>query len=116
MYFYDNEVVEIAKNIKPSPRGEYEITDINLEYLRRDKLSVSVLDRGTAWLDTGTFDSLMQASQFIQVIEQRQGIKVACIEEIAWRKGFIDKDQLIKLATPLLKSGYGTYIMGLLDS
>ncbi len=116
LYFYDNEVVEIAKNIKPSPRGEYEITDINLEYLRRDKLSVSVLDRGTAWLDTGTFDSLMQASQFIQVIEQRQGIKVACIEEIAWRKGFIDKDQLIKLATPLLKSGYGTYIMGLLDS
>jgi glucose-1-phosphate thymidylyltransferase len=116
LYFYDNDVVEIAKNIKPSPRGEYEITDINLEYLRRDKLSVSVLDRGTAWLDTGTFDSLMQASQFIQVIEQRQGIKVACIEEIAWRKGFIDKDQLIKLATPLLKSGYGTYIMGLLDS
>jgi glucose-1-phosphate thymidylyltransferase len=116
LYFYDNDVVEIAKNIKPSPRGEYEITDINLEYLRRDKLSVSVLDRGTAWLDTGTFDSLMQASQFIQVIEQRQGIKVACIEEIAWRKGFIDKDQLINLATPLLKSGYGTYIMGLLDS
>ncbi len=116
LYFYDNDVVNIAKNIKPSPRGEYEITDINLEYLRRDKLSVSVLDRGTAWLDTGTFDSLMQASQFIQVIEQRQGIKVACIEEIAWRKGFIDKSQLIALATPLLKSGYGTYIMGLLES
>jgi glucose-1-phosphate thymidylyltransferase len=116
LYFYDNDVVDIAKNIKPSPRGEYEITDINLEYLRRDKLSVSVLDRGTAWLDTGTFDSLMQASQFIQVIEQRQGIKVACIEEIAWRKGFIDKSQLIALATPLLKSGYGTYIMGLLES
>jgi glucose-1-phosphate thymidylyltransferase len=116
LYFYDNDVVDIAKNIKQSPRGEYEITDINLEYLRRDKLSVSVLDRGTAWLDTGTFDSLMQASQFIQVIEQRQGIKVACIEEIAWRKGFIDKEQLIKLATPLLKSGYGTYIMGLLES
>ena len=114
LYFYDNEVVEIAKNIKPSPRGEYEITDINLEYLNRGKLSVSVLDRGTAWLDTGTFDSLMQASQFIQVIEQRQGIKVACIEEIAWRKGFINADQLVKLAQPLLKSGYGTYLMDLL--
>jgi glucose-1-phosphate thymidylyltransferase len=116
LYFYDNDVVEIAKNIKPSPRGEYEITDINLEYLRRGKLSVSVLDRGTAWLDTGTFDSLMQASQFIQVIEQRQGIKVACIEEIAWRKGFISKDELVELAKPLLKSGYGNYIMGLIDS
>ena len=115
LYFYDNEVVEIAKNIKPSPRGEYEITDINLEYLNRGKLSVSVLDRGTAWLDTGTFDSLMQASQFIQVIEQRQGIKVACIEEIAWRKGFIDTDQLVKLAHPLLKSGYGKYMMDLLN-
>jgi glucose-1-phosphate thymidylyltransferase len=114
LYFYDNEVVHIAKNIKPSPRGEYEITDINLEYLNRGKLSVSVLDRGTAWLDTGTFDSLMQASQFIQVIEQRQGIKVACIEEIAWRKGFINADQLAKLAHPLLKSGYGTYLMDLL--
>lgn len=114
LYFYDNNVVDIAKNIKPSPRGEYEITDINLEYLRRGQLSVSVLDRGTAWLDTGTFDSLMQASQFIQVIEQRQGIKVACIEEIAWRKGFISKDQLIELAKPLLKSGYGNYIMGLI--
>lgn len=116
LYFYDNNVVEIAKNIKPSPRGEYEITDINLEYLRRGLLSVSVLDRGTAWLDTGTFDSLMQASQFIQVIEQRQGIKVACIEEIAWRKGFISKDQLIELAKPLLKSGYGNYIMGLISA
>ena len=115
LYFYDNEVVQIAKNIKPSPRGEYEITDINLEYLNRGKLSVSVLDRGTAWLDTGTFDSLMQASQFIQVIEQRQGIKVACIEEIAWRKGFIDTDQLVKLANPLLKSGYGKYMMDLLN-
>lgn len=114
LYFYDNEVVQIAKNINPSPRGEYEITDINLEYLNRGKLSVSVLDRGTAWLDTGTFDSLMQASQFIQVIEQRQGIKVACIEEIAWRKGFINNNQLIKLAHPLLKSGYGTYLMDLL--
>lgn len=115
LYFYDNHVVEIAKNIQPSPRGEYEITDINLEYLNRGKLSVSVLDRGTAWLDTGTFDSLMQASQFIQVIEQRQGIKVACIEEIAWRKGFINTEQLIKLAQPLLKSGYGKYIMDLIN-
>lgn len=115
LYFYDNEVVEIAKNIKPSPRGEYEITDVNLEYLRRGKLSVSVLDRGTAWLDTGTFDSLMQASQFIQVIEQRQGIKVACIEEIAWRKGFINTEQLTRLAEPLLKSGYGKYLMDIIN-
>ena len=115
LYFYDNDVVEIARNIKPSPRGEYEITDVNLEYLKRGKLSVSVLDRGTAWLDTGTFDSLMQASQFIQVIEQRQGIKVACIEEIAWRKGFISTEQLTKLAEPLLKSGYGKYMMDLLN-
>ena len=115
LYFYDNNVVEIAKNINPSPRGEYEITDVNLEYLRRGKLNVSILDRGTAWLDTGTFDSLMQASQFIQVIEQRQGIKIACIEEIAWNKGFISKEQLISLAEPLLKSGYGKYIMGLIS-
>lgn len=115
LYFYDNQVVDIAKNITPSPRGEYEITDVNLEYLRRGKLKVSVLDRGTAWLDTGTFDSLMQASQFIQVIEQRQGIKVACIEEIAWRKGFIDDQQLKTLATPLLKSGYGSYLMNLIS-
>jgi glucose-1-phosphate thymidylyltransferase len=115
LYFYDNNVVEIAKNIQPSARGEYEITDVNLAYLQSGKLHVSVLDRGTAWLDTGTFDSLMQASQFIQVIEQRQGIKVACIEEIAWRKGFINTEQLVKLATPLLKSGYGKYLMDLIN-
>lgn len=114
LYFYDNEVIEIAKNLQPSPRGEYEITDINKAYLEKGKLKVSILDRGTAWLDTGTFDSLMQASQFVQVIEQRQGIKIACIEEIAYRKGFITKDQLIELAKPLLKSGYGQYIMGLI--
>ncbi len=111
IYFYDNEVVAISKNLKPSARGEYEITDVNKEYLRRGKLTVSILDRGTAWLDTGTFDSLMQASQFVQVIEQRQGIKIACIEEIAYRKGFISKEQLIAIAQPLLKSGYGEYLM-----
>lgn len=115
LYFYDNEVVSIARNLKPSPRGEYEITDVNREYLRQGKLKVSILERGTAWLDTGTFDSLMQASMFIQVIEQRQGIKIACIEEIAWRKGFIDEQQLMKLAEPLMKSGYGKYISGLLN-
>jgi glucose-1-phosphate thymidylyltransferase len=109
-------VVNIAKELKPSPRGEYEITDVNKEYLKRGKLKVSILDRGTAWLDTGTFDSLMQASQFVQVIEQRQGIKIACIEEIAWRKGFITTEQLKELAQPLLKSGYGQYIMNLIKS
>jgi glucose-1-phosphate thymidylyltransferase len=116
LYFYDNEVVEIAKNLQPSARGEYEITDVNREYLRRGKLKVSILDRGTAWLDTGTFDSLMQASQFVQVIEQRQGIKIACIEEIAYKKGFINKAQLIEIAQPLLKSGYGQYLMQLADN
>jgi len=115
LYFYDNSVVDIAKKLEPSPRGEYEITDVNKEYLRQGKLKVSILDRGTAWLDTGTFDSLMQASQFVQVIEQRQGIKIACIEEIAWRRGFIDSNQLKELAKPLLKSGYGQYLMNLLE-
>lgn len=114
LYFYDNEVIEIAANLKPSARGEYEITDVNKEYLKRGKLKVSIMDRGTAWLDTGTFDSLMQAAQFVQVIEQRQGIKVACIEEIAWRKGFINNEQLEKIAQPLLKSGYGQYLMTVL--
>jgi glucose-1-phosphate thymidylyltransferase len=115
LYFYNNDVVAIAKNLRPSPRGEYEITDVNKEYLRRGKLKVSILDRGTAWLDTGTFDSLMQASMFVQVIEQRQGIKIACIEEIAWRKGFITKEQLLVLAQPLLKSGYGQYLVNLVN-
>ncbi|WP_346317437.1 glucose-1-phosphate thymidylyltransferase RfbA [Chitinophaga sp. YIM B06452] len=114
LYFYDNEVVNIAAGLQPSPRGEYEITDVNREYLKRGKLKVSILPRGTAWLDTGTFDSLMQASQFVQVIEQRQGIKIACIEEIAYRKGFVNKAQLEELAKPLVKSGYGTYLMNLI--
>ena len=114
LYFYDSHVVEIAKNLKPSARGEYEITDVNKEYLRRGKLKVSILDRGTAWLDTGTFDSLMQASQFVQVIEQRQGIKIACIEDIAFRKGFITQEKLEAMAQPLLKSGYGEYLMQLI--
>lgn len=114
LYFYDNDVVEIAKNIAPSPRGEYEITDVNKVYLERGKLKVGVLNRGTAWLDTGTFESLMQAGQFVQVIEERQGLKIGCIEEVAYRMGFIDEAQLTQIAQPLLKSGYGKYLMSLL--
>ena len=115
LYFYDNTVVEIAKQLKPSPRGEYEITDVNKEYLKNGKLKVGILDRGTAWLDTGTFDSLMQASQFVQVIEQRQGLKVGCIEEEAYNQKFITKEQLKTLAEPLMKSGYGQYLMELIS-
>ncbi len=111
LYFYDNSVVEIAKTLKPSPRGEYEITDVNKEYLKRKQLKVSIMDRGTAWLDTGTFPSLMQAGQFVQVIEERQGLKIGCIEEVAFKMGYINKEQLIKIATPLTKSGYGTYLL-----
>jgi len=113
LYFYDNDVVAIAKALKPSVRGELEITDVNTEYLKRGKLKVAPMSRGTAWLDTGTFDSLMQASNFVQVIEQRQGLKVGCIEEVAYRMGFITKDQLIRLAKPLEKSGYGIYLKNL---
>lgn len=113
LYFYDNDVVGIAKNLKPSPRGEYEITDVNKEYLRQGKLKVSIMDRGTAWLDTGTFPSLMQAGQFVQVIEERQGLKIGCIEEIAFNMGYINKEQLIKIAQPLTKSGYGNYLLDL---
>jgi glucose-1-phosphate thymidylyltransferase len=116
LYFYDNSVVEIAKNIKPSARGEYEITDVNKVYLEKGNLKVGILSRGTAWLDTGTFNSLMQAGQFVQVLEERQGLKVGCIEEIAWRQGFISEQQLKDLAEPLKKSGYGEYLLGLIKS
>ena len=115
IYFYDNEVVSIAKNIKPSPRGELEITDINKEYLKREMLNVSILDRGTAWLDTGTFQSLMQASQFVEVIEERQGLKIGAIEAAAYEMGYIDKDQFKALAQPLMKSGYGKNLLGILN-
>ena len=114
LYFYDNSVVEIAKNLKPSPRGEYEITDVNKEYLKREALKVGLLSRGTAWLDTGTFGSLMQAGQFVHVIEERQGLKIGCIEEIAYKKGFINDDQLKNIAQDLVKSGYGNYLLNLI--
>lgn len=113
LYFYDNSVVQVAKTLKPSPRGEYEITDVNKYYLQQGKLKVAILDRGTAWLDTGTFASLTQAGQFVQVIEERQGLRIGCIEEVAYRMGYIDKEQLLILATPLLKSGYGVYLQNL---
>jgi len=113
LYYYDNSVVKVAKNINPSPRGEYEITDVNKEYLKRGKLDVRVLGRGTAWLDTGTFQSLMQANQYVQVIEERQGRKIGCIEEAAYRMGYIDEKQLLEIAEPLRKSGYGEYLVNL---
>lgn len=115
LYFYDNSVIEVAKNLKPSARGEYEITDVNKYYLEQGKLKVGILGRGTAWLDTGTFESLLQASQYVEVIEHRQGLKIGSIEEVAYHKGFIDKEQLRKLAEPLLKSGYGKYLLGIID-
>ncbi|OFY49172.1 MAG: glucose-1-phosphate thymidylyltransferase [Bacteroidetes bacterium GWF2_41_31] len=116
LYFYDNSVVEVAKNLKPSARGEYEITDVNKYYLKEGKLKVGMLSRGTAWLDTGTFSSLTQASQFVEVIQERQGLKIGCIEEIAFKKGFINAKQLQAIAQPLLKSGYGEYLIGLLKN
>lgn len=115
LYFYDNSVIQIAKNLKPSARGEYEITDVNKHYLQQGKLKVGIMDRGTAWLDTGTFASLMQAGQFVQVIEERQGLRIGCIEEVAYRMGYINKEQLKALATPLMKSGYGNYLMKLAE-
>jgi glucose-1-phosphate thymidylyltransferase len=116
LYFYDNQVVEIAKNLQPSARGEYEITDVNKEYLKREQLKVAILDRGTAWLDTGTFDSLNDASEFVRVIEKRQGTKIGCIEEVAYRMGFINEEQMRSQADALLKSGYGTYLHQVLRS
>ncbi|HPE34558.1 MAG TPA: glucose-1-phosphate thymidylyltransferase RfbA [Bacteroidales bacterium] len=115
LYFYDNSVVEVAKNIQPSARGEYEITDVNKYYLEQGKLKVALLSRGTAWLDTGTFESLLQASQFVEVIEHRQGLKIGCIEEIAYRMGFINEEKLVEIAQPLLKSGYGEYLVRLVN-
>jgi len=115
LYFYDNSVIEVAKNIQPSKRGEYEITDVNRYYLQQNKLKVAVLTRGTAWLDTGTFASLLQASQFVQVIEDRQNLKIGCIEEVAYRMGFIGKDQLRSIAEKLIKSGYGEYLLGIIE-
>jgi len=115
LYFYDNDVIEIAENLKPSARGEYEITDVNKEYLKRGKLKVQILERGTAWLDTGTFTSLMQAGQYVQTIEERQGLGVGCIEAVAYSRGFINAEQLRKIAEPLVKSGYGKYLMSLID-
>ncbi len=115
LYFFDNDVVEVARNVQPSERGEIEITEIHNHYLRAGKLNVVLLDRGTAWLDTGTFDSMNQAAQYVQVIEERQGLKIGCIEEIAYQQGFIDKNQLQKLAAPLKKSGYGQYLLKLIE-